>query len=54
MKKIIINVFLAIIAIAGLAWTSTHNGLISLLGMIPLYVGVLYLIKLNTNWLEEY
>lgn len=54
MKKIIINIVLVLVALSGLTVTTIFNGIVALLGLIPLYLGALGLIKLNTRWIEEY
>lgn len=54
MKRIIVNIVLVLVALSGLTVTTIFNGIVALLGLIPLYLGALGLIKLNTRWIEEY
>ena len=54
MKKAIINIILAVLAVAGLVFSSVSNGLQFFIGFMVMCPSLIALVKVNTKWLEEY
>ena len=54
MKKTFINIMLGCIGLAGLAYASIARGFQFFIGFVIMYVAVLLLIKVNTDWIKEY
>ena len=54
MKRKLITLFLALVAIAALVFCSASKGLQWFIGFVVLYACILGILKLNTNYITHY
>ena len=54
MKKVIINIILVLVALASLVFACKVNSVLAVVAIVPLYLSFLGLVRLNTDWIENY
>lgn len=54
MKKTLINIALVLVILASLAFACVAESMVWIVALLPLYLSTLALVRINTDWIENY